>query len=683
LGSFWSIVGTDAVLITSIKLENIFKRGCNMKKIVFSILILLVSVSLVGCTNGASGNQEKPKIGGNDEAAVISLVENFGGQLQKVSLLAPKDKVEESMQENYGELVSLDLLQEWVSDPQDAPGRMTSSPWPDRIENMTVEKMSEQAYEVKGDIIEITSTEKVKGGIAAKRPITLTVYKTGKRWKIDAVSLGSYQEANNVVYRNNKYGFSFTLPKSWKDYSIITGNWEGMAVGGPKAGEIVETGPMIFIRHPQWTSENLRQDIPIMVFTLRQWDALQQDEFHIGPAPIGPSELGRNTTYVFALPARYNYAFPSGYEEVEKILESNPLQTEESMGSTSNPKQTGSSQNDYSKEKLQDLLASKNEISKITWSPDDTQVVYVEEGNLDNGLNKAYLWKVGEANSRFVRDVSPTTYGFTWAPDNEHFLISEKLGEGAVSSIVGVETLTEEEYKIKSISIPVWSPDGLALASAYEQHNYGESWGSLEVYTLGEKKGEYIWKAKDVLYKVSYWDKEGNIGYTEIYEGKETKKTTKNIRPSIVGVHLGDTKDQVREVLGNGYEETPPSGEMGHFPEQVYRWTYDEGYQIFIGEESGKVLEIMATSPKAETNLGVRIGDTAAKVFKTYRSRYIEPESIHGGKLYGIFKVEGAAALYFKFDMPEGQSQFSADIDPDTKVQTMMLTYPEQMDDSF
>ena len=62
-----------------------------------------------------------------------------------------------------------------------------------------------------------------------------------------------------------------------------------------------------------------------MVFTLAQWDSLQQDKFHIGAAPIGPSELGRNTRYVFALPARYNFAFPTGYEEVEKILEDNPL----------------------------------------------------------------------------------------------------------------------------------------------------------------------------------------------------------------------------------------------------------------------------------------------------------------------------------------------------------------------
>jgi hypothetical protein len=68
-----------------------------------------------------------------------------------------------------------------------------------------------------------------------------------------------------------------------------------------------------------------RQDIPIMIFTIEQWNMLQEDKFHIGAAPVGPSEFGRNNKYVFALPARYNYAFLKGYEEVEKILKENPL----------------------------------------------------------------------------------------------------------------------------------------------------------------------------------------------------------------------------------------------------------------------------------------------------------------------------------------------------------------------
>ena len=65
--------------------------------------------------------------------------------------------------------------------------------------------------------------------------------------------------------------------------------------------------------------------LPIMVFTFNQWNLLQQEKFHIGAAIIGPSELGRNNNYVFALPARYNYLFLQGYEEVENILKGNPL----------------------------------------------------------------------------------------------------------------------------------------------------------------------------------------------------------------------------------------------------------------------------------------------------------------------------------------------------------------------
>jgi len=345
----------------------------------------------------------------------------------------------------------------------------------------------------------------------------------------------------------------------------------------------------------------------------------------------------------------------------------------------------GNKQNEkevYPKEEIQVALSSKEEVFKITWSPDEKIVVYIQGGKPEkNGLDEAYLWKVGEREAKYVRDVSPTTHGFSWTPDSKYFLISEKLGEGAINSIVKVDTLQEEAYKPKSISIPVWSPDSLSMAYGNESHEYGESWGFLEVYKLGSEKSEFIWKAKNYLYKVEYWDKEGNIGYTEINDqGKESKKTTKNIRPSISGVHLGDAMDQVRSALGNAYKETPPGEETAHFPEKVYRWDY-EGYKIFIGAESGKVLEMFVTAPQAETNLGVKMGDMAEKVFEIYRPKYIEPESIHGGKLYGLFKVEGAAAMYFNFDLNEGESL--SDIKPENKVERMILTYPEILDDSF
>ena len=129
-----------------------------------------------------------------------------------------------------------------------------------------------------------------------------------------------------VIYTNNDFSFSFSLPGSWRGYSIVTDKWEGYSLSSAADGQkITERGPLISIRHPEWTPQTPRQDMPIMIFTLKQWGDLQQDKFHIGASPIGPSELGRNNKYVFALPARYNFAFPTGFEEVDSIIKSSPL----------------------------------------------------------------------------------------------------------------------------------------------------------------------------------------------------------------------------------------------------------------------------------------------------------------------------------------------------------------------
>lgn len=128
-----------------------------------------------------------------------------------------------------------------------------------------------------------------------------------------------------VVYTNQELGFSFTLPPDFKGYSILTGEWKGDDIKNTGKKARVFQGPQVTIRDPRWTQQVPRQDIPIMVFTLEQWNQLQNGEFAVGAAPVNPSELGRNAKYVFALPARYNYAFPEGYEEVQTIVDGNPL----------------------------------------------------------------------------------------------------------------------------------------------------------------------------------------------------------------------------------------------------------------------------------------------------------------------------------------------------------------------
>nr|WP_312578127.1 stalk domain-containing protein [Sedimentibacter sp.] len=261
---------------------------------------------------------------------VVKFVQGFGEQLKMVSLLAPEDVIKESMEEHYGDYVSTELIEKWVKDPENALGRMLSSPWPERIEVLSAEKTDENGYVVKGKIIEVTSVELKEGGAAARRPVTLNVDKIDGKWVITDTEIGNYEEIqkNSVVYKNDEYGFTFTLPESWKDYSIQNEVWKGEPLNDESNADADKdiTGPIIYIRHPQWTKDNPRQDIPIMIFTTKQWEDMENGEFAVGAAPVAPSKLGENSEYVFLLPARYNYAFPTGFEEVSEILQNNPMQ---------------------------------------------------------------------------------------------------------------------------------------------------------------------------------------------------------------------------------------------------------------------------------------------------------------------------------------------------------------------
>ncbi|MCK9187361.1 MAG: hypothetical protein PHS16_02405 [Candidatus Colwellbacteria bacterium] len=284
------------------------------KAIKIAVLLIIILTLLFLGFRGMQTNTDKEK------AIVQEIVFNFGSKLKNVSLLAPEDNLKESILDNYNDYVDPVLLNSWLDNTAEAPGRLTSSPWPEKIDISEIKKIGSRSYKISGDIIEVTNIELERGGFAAKKPITLSVAEKNGKWVITNILIGEYE--GGLSYRNNEYGFSFSLPESWLGYSIVNSSWRGDGVGGPLG---VEEGPIVSIRHPEWTEDILRQDIPIMIFTASQWTSLQNGEFHIGAAPIGPRELGRNSEYVFALPARYNFAFPVGFEEVEEIINSGAL----------------------------------------------------------------------------------------------------------------------------------------------------------------------------------------------------------------------------------------------------------------------------------------------------------------------------------------------------------------------
>lgn len=168
------------------------------KKVIFYILMIIIGGILLSdwmVTNRLNNNMSQ----NSDVEEVINVVENFGRKLQMVSLQAPQDILEQSMRENYSEFVSGELINKWLTDPLNAPGRLTSSPWPDRIEILNTDKISDNEYQVEGNIIEITSVENESGEIAAKRPITLKVKKIDESWLINDVVMGEYESTSSMI----------------------------------------------------------------------------------------------------------------------------------------------------------------------------------------------------------------------------------------------------------------------------------------------------------------------------------------------------------------------------------------------------------------------------------------------------------------------------------------------------
>ncbi len=126
-----------------------------------------------------------------------------------------------------------------------------------------------------------------------------------------------------IEYENADYGFRFTLPESWKGYRVLWSGWGGSVLGDDGSVARKLRGPELRIRHPKWTEEHPREDMPIMIFTIAQWN----ESPVVSAAPIGPAELGRNKRFVFAVPPRWDYDFAEGWEEAQRILTPDSLHT--------------------------------------------------------------------------------------------------------------------------------------------------------------------------------------------------------------------------------------------------------------------------------------------------------------------------------------------------------------------
>ncbi len=135
---------------------------------ILAIIIVLVGALLI--KNGGFGI--------DPASSARTVVEEFGAQQQKVSLLEPQ--ASSTMAEAYGPFVAPDLLAHLQADLDRAPGRRTSSPYPDHIDITTITKQG-AGYIVSGSVVHMSAT-----GESGRTPVIMQVIPHEGRWIIAA-----------------------------------------------------------------------------------------------------------------------------------------------------------------------------------------------------------------------------------------------------------------------------------------------------------------------------------------------------------------------------------------------------------------------------------------------------------------------------------------------------------------
>ncbi len=152
-----------------------------------------------------------------EEVAVRMVVENLGKVLKNVPLSGSRDLAALAMQENYAGYLSADLLTRWKSNPIKALGRLTSSPWPERIEITRVERRAGTRFVVFGEIVLMTSKELAEGGEAGRIKAELFVDNVGgDSWVVSDVSVENPQVVEPWKTFSNPGDFTLRYPANFE-----------------------------------------------------------------------------------------------------------------------------------------------------------------------------------------------------------------------------------------------------------------------------------------------------------------------------------------------------------------------------------------------------------------------------------------------------------------------------------
>lgn len=174
------------------RLGNIFDGGGKRGGIV-ALCLVVVAVIVIGALV-ACGGSTAAELTAEEKAQITELLDNFGRELTNVTIIDPENVVAEQIKEHYTPYLTSNLLSKWVLDPSLAMGRTTSSPWPDRIEVDSMEKVDNDRIKVQGYVVWVASGGQNGVEVTATVPAVFFVKKdssTGK-FLIDNVLSNKY-----------------------------------------------------------------------------------------------------------------------------------------------------------------------------------------------------------------------------------------------------------------------------------------------------------------------------------------------------------------------------------------------------------------------------------------------------------------------------------------------------------
>jgi hypothetical protein len=122
-------------------------------------------------------------------------VGEFGARLKDVDITAPDQDMMTAVDFNLKQFITDRLYQAFVQDKSKIPGRTVSSPWPEGIEIVSVQRLDNGSYTVVGNQIMMDSDALAHGGNDGETPITLTLKKVNGTWLIDDVVGGTQPKA--------------------------------------------------------------------------------------------------------------------------------------------------------------------------------------------------------------------------------------------------------------------------------------------------------------------------------------------------------------------------------------------------------------------------------------------------------------------------------------------------------